>query len=133
MNTTTYRRTQRQAGFTLVEILVTTAIIGILIGLILGVSGLAARKSDESKARAEMQKLSNAIEQYRVVYGSVPTYLKDLTNTNTKIEGEYKQLKLSDPWGRDFVYTNYSRYSYRLLSLGPKANDGTDDIESGTY
>jgi len=121
-------------GFTLIEILVTTAIIGLLIGIVLGISGIASRKSDESKARTEMQKIANALEEYRLVYNSLPTNLNALTSPATAISAELKELKLIDPWGRDYVYTTQSRFSYSLMSGGPKGSAVEyDNIVSGTY
>ena len=129
----TSRQSRKQAGFTLIEILVTTAIIGILVGIVLGVSGVATRKSDESKARAEMQKIGNAIEQYRLANGTVPERLSDLTAANSGVSGEFREIKLQDPWGRDFEYAKTSKYGFTLYSRGIKKDDASDDIASGSY
>ena len=129
-------KNDRQNGFTLVEILVVTAIIGILIGLILGISGFAAKKSDESKTKAQMQVIGNALEEYRVLYGSYPTNLVVLTNATSKLSVEFKNIPSTDPWGRPYVYEQTSRYAYSLRSLGSKdsgVDKDTDDIVSGTF
>jgi len=121
---------KNQAGFTLVELLVTTAIIGILIGIVVGVAGLASKKSDEGKARAEMQQIGNALEEYRIKYGRYPQNLSTLKNNNTEIDVQLKSFKDKDPWGRDYEYTRNSDYSYRLFSRGAKGTDASDDIDS---
>jgi general secretion pathway protein G len=124
-----------RAAFTLVEVLVTTAIIGILIGLVLGVSGVASRKSDEGKAKAQMQMISNALEEYRVLFGSYPAGLGDLMAVTNQLPIEFL-VTTNDPWGRGYVYERPSRYAFNLKSLGIKnsgADRDSDDIISGTY
>ncbi len=50
---------KQKHGFTLIELLVVMAIIAILMGLVVGVSGAVMRKSAVSRARAEMSDLMN--------------------------------------------------------------------------
>ena len=122
-------RTHKQAGFTLVEILVTTAIIGILVGIVFGIAGLASKKSDNSKALAEMHIIRNALEEYRLQFGTFPP---SLNNINTKMDEPFKSTKLIDPWGRSYIYSNNSAYAYTLISAGPKTTDSSDDIDSAS-
>jgi len=129
MNTRKMMRTKRQAGFSLVEILVTTAIIGILVGIVFGIAGLAGKKSDTNKALAEMHLIRNALEEYRLQFGSFPTNLSLVTS---KMDQPYKSVKLTDPWGRAYIYSNNSAYAYTLISAGPKSTDNHDDIDSAS-
>ena len=61
------------SGFTLVELMTVIAIIAVLAGLILGIAGYAVRKADISRAMADMEKIKNALEEYRLAYGPYPT------------------------------------------------------------
>src|SRR4051794_19013634 len=61
-----------QPGFTLIELLVVISIIGILAGLVLGLAGLATRKSRESRIRTELTKLVTDIENYKAALGLYP-------------------------------------------------------------
>ncbi|HMP74011.1 MAG TPA: type II secretion system protein GspG [Kiritimatiellia bacterium] len=116
-------------GFTLVELLVTISIIGVLIALVVGSASIAMRKSAESRAQAEMQQLASALEEYRTLFGFYPSftgevasaafsiYRNDLTNATGRIR--MTELQFEDPWGNSYQYRNYSRYAYALWSRGP--------------
>lgn len=62
----------RLRGFTLIELLVVMAIIGVLAGLILGISGMVQRKGALSKAEGEIKAMENACEAYKVDNGIYP-------------------------------------------------------------
>ena len=113
----------------MVEILVTTAIIGILVGIVFGIAGLAGKKSDTSKALAEMHLIRNALEEYRLQYGAFPN---DLTSIKNRMDEPFKSVKTMDPWGRAYIYSNNSAYAYTLISAGPKTTDNHDDIDSAS-
>ena len=65
-------RDRREVGFTLIELLVVIAVIAVLAGMIVGVSGVATTKSRLSRAQAQLQKLTTAIESYNADRGSYP-------------------------------------------------------------
>jgi len=69
-------RTARR-GFTLVELLVVIVIIGILAGLVVGLSGTASRKMRESRTRAELAAIETAIEAYKAKFGHYPPCNED--------------------------------------------------------
>lgn len=129
MNRKIYRR--NHSGFTLVELLVSITIIAILMGLILGLSGLARRKSAETKAQADLQVIATALEEYRLATGSYPSDIRTLTNSPA-IRLELKEkIPDSDPWGNAFIYTKDGKYSYQLRSQGAQTSSTDDDILVG--
>src|SRR5690242_13512197 len=73
---------RRRAAFTLIELLVVISIIGVLAGLTVGLTGLATRRSKESRIRGEMTKLINAIENYKSAIGSYPPDNPGFPSTN---------------------------------------------------
>lgn len=66
--------------FTLVELLVSIAIIAILAGILLPTVNGAIKKAQSAKAKAEMTTLVNAIKQYESQYGVLPITVSSLTN-----------------------------------------------------
>jgi prepilin-type N-terminal cleavage/methylation domain-containing protein len=65
-------KARRTVAFTLIELLVVISIIGVLASLTVGLTGVATRRSKESRVRAEMTKLVNAIENYKTALGYYP-------------------------------------------------------------
>jgi type II secretion system protein G len=61
-----------RAPFTLVELLTVMAIIGVIMGLIVGGATMASRKSSEGKTRSLLHQMELALEQYRQDQGYFP-------------------------------------------------------------
>lgn len=123
-------------GFTILELLAVMAIIAILAGL--GAKGysLARRQAKEDRAKAELEKLRTALEEYRVEFGAYPEQeqagsignLANIGFLTASVEG----IELVDPWGRDYQYERgrgpENRFLYRIWSQGQDADTEKDDI-----
>ncbi len=66
-------------GFTLVEVLVVIAIIGVLVGLVVPAVNVARRSVQRAAIVFEVQTLGNAIEQYKTKFGDYPPDGSDRT------------------------------------------------------
>ncbi len=66
------RITLRQAGFTLLELLVVISIIGILIALGTASYTTAQKKGRDARRQADIRALQNALEQYNSLNGQYP-------------------------------------------------------------
>jgi prepilin-type N-terminal cleavage/methylation domain-containing protein len=77
------------SAFTLIELMVVISIIGALAALTVGLGSLASRKSKEARIRAEMTKLSGAIENYKAAMGFYPPdhRIPDPADPNNKSVG----------------------------------------------
>jgi general secretion pathway protein G len=113
-------------GFTLLELLVVMVIIGLLAGYVGPRYFEQLGKSETKVARAQIEALGQALDQYRLDTGHYPTTEQGLTALNhapgneKKWAGPYlKKAVPEDPWGKSYLYKfPGERAEYDLFSLG---------------
>ncbi|MFC1452866.1 type II secretion system protein GspG [Verrucomicrobiota bacterium] len=129
-------RCPRAAGFTLIEVLLVVAILGILAGVIVVNFGGKQKSAMIKATRASISALMTAIDMYEVDTGRYPSGLGNLLSNDgaPNWNGPYVrggQDVLVDAWGTTFGYAQQGDTSYRITSAGPDLNIGTsDDITS---
>ncbi|WP_457331897.1 type II secretion system major pseudopilin GspG [Rhizobacter sp. P5_C2] len=120
------------AGFTLLELLVVLVIIGLLAGLVAPKFFSQIGKSETQVARAQIDSLEKAIDQFRLDTGHYPTTTQGLASLTAKPEDEprwagpyLKREVPQDPWGRPYIYrTPGAKGEFDLLTLGRDAQPG---------
>lgn len=129
----------RTTGFTLLEILVVLAIIGLLAGLaIVQVGGIHSRAEITVARLAVDDSLRTVLNSYKFSTGSYPSTSDGLRAllvqpaNNSRWAGPYidKALALVDPWGEPYQYEYPGRHNktgYDLWSKGPDKQAGTAD------
>jgi general secretion pathway protein G len=121
-----------RAGFTLVEILLVVAILGILAGVaVVSMSGKVER-ANIAAARTSIGAIRTAIDLYEVDNGGFPAGLQNLIvrGSENNWNGPYlRDARMAkDPWGNDFQYAA-KEGSVEIRSGGPDNQMGTaDDI-----
>jgi general secretion pathway protein G len=120
-------------GFTLLELLVVMVIIGLLAGFVAPRYFAQVGKSQVKAARAQIDALDKALEQYRIDVGHLPTTEQGLAALNTQPSGEQnwagpylkKEVPL-DPWGSPYVYAEPGTHNndYDLMSYGKDGRAG---------
>ena len=126
---------QRQRGFTLLELLVVLAILGLLIGLVAPAALRQLESSKEKIAHQSIERIAGVLDIYKLDVGTYPTTEQGLLalierpSGITRWNGPYlKGASVpEDPWGRPFIYHNPSQragHEYDLYSFGRTGQPG---------
>jgi general secretion pathway protein G len=119
-------------GFTLLELLVVMVIIGLLAGYVGPKYFGQIGKSEIKAARAQIDALEKALDQYRLDVGRYPSTeaglvaLMDRPASEPKWAGPYLKKNIPpDPWGRPYSYKMPGDHGeYDLWSLGKDGQPG---------
>lgn len=134
MNRIQLQNNSSQSGFTLLELLVVVAIIGLLAALVGPRVFGHISKSEVTTAKAQIEALSRALESYRIDLGHLPDATLGLQALvlrpadAPKWHGPYllKDVPL-DPWGHAYQYKiPGTRGEYEIISLG------SDGVQGGS-
>lgn len=126
------RRPERPGGFTLLELLVVMVIVGLLAGYVAPRFFSQIGKSEVKVARAQIDGLGKALDQYRLDVGHYPGTEQGLKALNepppneSKWAGPYlKKGVPDDPWGHSYGYRQPGEHGdYDLFSYGKDGQPG---------
>jgi general secretion pathway protein G len=117
----------RHTGFTLLELMVVVAIIGLLVGYVAPRYFGQIGKSEIATAKAQIDALDKALDQYRLDTGHYPptdpglASLVDRPANEPRWSGPYLRKAVPlDPWGKVYVYRSPGSQGadYDLMSYG---------------
>lgn len=124
-----------QRGFTLLELLVVLVIIGLLVGYVGPRYFSQIGKSETKAARAQIDALEKALDQYRLDTGHYPTTEQGLAALDARPQNEprwdgpyLKKAVPPDPWGKPYFYRQPGEHGE--LDLYSYGKDGQPGGES---
>jgi general secretion pathway protein G len=123
---------RRSTGFTLIELLVVVLIIGLLAGFVAPRYFGQVGKSEMNVAKAQLDALAKALDQYRLDTGHYPSLEIGLGALLTRPANEPKwngpylgRAVPLDPWGRPYVYRMPGeKGDFDLMSYGKDGQPG---------
>jgi general secretion pathway protein G len=135
------QRFKNHSGFTLLEILVVMAILGILAVIVVPRLSEKPKQARRLKAVLQIKSLQDALEEFHIdrsVYPTSEQGLESLTHSDAEEGKRYldsDRIPL-DPWGHAYLYLSpgLEGRAYDILSLGQDGRRGgkgwDKDIES---
>lgn len=140
-----------RGAFTLVELMVVVAVIGVVAGIVLAAAGGVQKKAARDQTLAEIRTMGLAIERFRsdrgfypsnqasptVLYRYISNYMAFRTN---QLSGQGTNTQILDPYGYAYLYESPNRMtnnkslmsgseeSFRIWSLGPNSKSTNDDV-----
>ncbi|MEC5386912.1 type II secretion system major pseudopilin GspG [Uliginosibacterium sp. H3] len=130
---------KKASGFTLLELLVVVAIIGLLASYVGPKYFSQIGKSEQGVAKAQIESFAKALDQMRLDIGRYPTTAEGLKALMerpagmTKWSGPYlaKALPL-DPWGKAYAYKSPGSQGrdFDIISYGSDGQPGGVDASA---
>lgn len=121
-----------QGGFTLIELILVTVIIGILAGMVVTTYGGRVHETQVRAAKGDIASYSNAVDLFALDHNDrYPQSLNDLVGG----ERNYVRELRPDPWGNPYNYvppTDPKKADYMIFSSGPDGTPGTEDDVTST-
>ncbi|MFP4226771.1 MAG: type II secretion system major pseudopilin GspG [Desulfobacterales bacterium] len=128
---------KKQAGFTLIELMVVIVILSILAVYVAPKLVGREEQAKQVKARVDIQALETALKLYKLDNGRYPTTEQGLealveppdtgkVPENWREGGYIEKGKIaSDPWGNDYIYLSPGSHGdYDIISYGADGEPG---------
>ena len=118
---------EREAGFSLIEVLVVTAVIAILMSVAITSLQNAFDRTRQRATMSDMRTISKALEIYRADTGHYPASGQTMTQlVSILIPYQTSVLPSNDHWKHAYTYEYDDVDNYTIASYGKDGVDGLD-------
>ncbi len=131
------KKRKNEAGFTLVEVMVTMVIIGLLATVVVLNVLPAQDKAMAQKSKTDISVLLQAIEMYRLDMSAYPESLEELRSQTSGDNdaryrpGGYIKFLPTDPWNNDYLYAYPGENgAVDIWTLGADGEEGGEGINA---
>jgi len=120
-------------GFTIIELLIVMAILGMLAVMVAPNLFNQADSARRDAVLSQISSLGSALDAYRLDIGQYPDSMEGLVRDNSgrsTWNGPYLRGELPvDPWGNEYQYESNGR-EYTLMSYGADGREGGEDNDA---
>jgi len=130
------RRTRRNAGFTLMELMIVLVIIGVLAAAVTPALINRAEKAKITRAKADIVNIANQVKLFKADNSRYPESVQDLINKPSYAKdwpaGGYLEKLEDDPWGNAYVLRvpGDNGKDYDVISYGADGTQGGEDSDA---
>lgn len=118
-------------AFTLVELMVVVAIIGILATVVVVNVVGQTYEAKKAKVAADFKAIKTAIRMFKIDTGRYPRELNELLQQDGRTgKGPWIEEMSQDPWGNEYYYEYRSGGKYNLVSYGADGQPGGEEEDT---
>lgn len=134
--TQTRRRKAIARGFTLVEMMAVVVIIAILAAIIGPRIFSQVNKTQQVRAKQDIEAISRAISMFRLDTNQFPQDLKELQRNENDLKGwrgpYLKKASIKDPWDNNYQYITpgQDNRDFDIWSTGADGTEGGEGLNS---
>jgi general secretion pathway protein G len=123
-----------RAGFTLIEIMVVIAIIGLLATIIAPNVVNKFKQAQITTTKSKMANVKQALDEYRMKHSKLPDSLDVLLEPDEKNLGDpyVEQDNLLDAWGQPFQFVKQGN-KFDIISLGADGIEGGENEDADLH